>query len=150
MPDQYRPYPVRLAATEDDRAAAFRVREIVFQQGQGVPVEIERDAADADALHFLATDPATGAVVGTARAVDKGEGAAKIGRVATLAEWRGRGVGAALMLTVLDTLRRRGFTRAFLDAQTPVLGFYERLGFVAEGDEFHEAGISHRRMTTRL
>lgn len=35
----------------------------------------------------------------------------------------------------------------FLNAQRHALGFYERAGFVSEGNEFIEAGIPHYRMT---
>ncbi|HET6223397.1 MAG TPA: GNAT family N-acetyltransferase, partial [Dongiaceae bacterium] len=35
-------------------------------------------------------------------------------------------------------------------AQVNALGFYERAGFVAEGEEFDEAGIRHRLMRTKL
>lgn len=142
------PCTVRLITSEADRAAVYRIRELVFQQEQAVPLEIERDAYDETAMHFLAEIGAE--AVGTARAVDKGDGNVKVGRVATLPEWRGHGVGAAIMQGVLETLRERGFRLVILDAQTPVLGFYERLGFVAEGLEFYEAAIPHRRMTIAL
>ena len=52
-----------------------------------------------------------------------------------------------------DALARaaaRGFTVAILDAQVPVISFYERLGFAAEGPVFDDAGIPHRRMTRPL
>ena len=37
-----------------------------------------------------------------------------------------------------------------LHAQTHALGFYEKHGFVAEGEEFMEAGIPHFVMTRHL
>ena len=46
---------------------------------------------------------------------------------------------------VLDDSRDR-FNSFVLDAQIQVIPFYERLGFVAEGDVFLDAGIEHRRM----
>ena len=39
---------------------------------------------------------------------------------------------------------------ALLIAQTSALRFYERLGFRAEGPEFDEVGIPHRRMRRRI
>ena len=39
---------------------------------------------------------------------------------------------------------------AVADAQVRAIGFYERLGFRAEGGEFLDAGIPHRRMRLRL
>jgi predicted GNAT family N-acyltransferase len=94
--------------------------------------------------------PATGEAIGTARIVDKGNGVAKIGRVAILKEWRGRGIGDALMRAALEIARAAGHTSAILDAQTYVIPFYEKLGFIAEGPEFDDAGIPHRRMRRHL
>ena len=75
----------------------------------------------------------------------------KIGRVAVLADRRGTGVGAALMRAALQVLARQpGITTARLGAQTHALGFYERLGFVAEGPEYDDAGIPHRDMSRAL
>jgi ElaA protein len=128
----------------------MRIRFEVFVDEQKVPAELEPDEYDADALHLLATDPATGESVGTARVVEKPGGVAKIGRVAVRLPYRGRGVGDALMAAALEAARGRGLTLAMLDAQVPVIAFYERLGFTAEGPVFDDAGIPHRRMTRPL
>ena len=70
-------------------------------------------------------------------------GVIKIGRVAVLPAYRKSGVGAAVMRAVEAANPRATFV---LDAQIHALPFYERLGYVAEGDQFQEAGIPHRRM----
>ncbi len=113
-----------------------------------MPPELEPDEYDADALHLLAVT-SSGEAVGTARIVDK-HGVAKIGRVAVLKEWRSAGVGKTLMLDVIERAKQAGFTSAMLDAQMTVIPFYEKLGFVAEGPVFDDAGIDHRRMTRPL
>jgi predicted GNAT family N-acyltransferase len=56
-------------------------------------------------------------------------------------------VGAALLELAVKKASHLGFPRVFLNAQTHALGFYERAGFVTEGEEFQEAGITHHRMT---
>ena len=140
----------RVCETDADRHAAMRIRFAVFVDEQRVSAELEPDEYDAVALHLLALDPRTGEAVGTARVVDKGDGVAKIGRVAVLAPYRGIGAGRALMEFALERARRAGLTLAVLDAQVPVIPFYERLGFVAEGPVFDDAGIPHRRMTRPL
>ena len=63
---------------------------------------------------------------------------------------RGLGVGVALVRGIEDAARARGLTAVDLDAQTHALGFYERLGYVAYGPEFFDAGIAHRAMRRRL
>jgi predicted GNAT family N-acyltransferase len=141
---------VRRAANDADRADAMRIRLAVFVGEQDVPPELEPDEYDAVAIHLVALAPGADTVVGTARVIDKGGGIAKIGRVAVLASHRGLGVGAALMRAALVAAQEQGATIAALDAQVAVIPFYERLGFVAEGPVFDDAGIPHRHMRRTL
>ncbi len=142
-------YRIVTVTSDAQRAVAMMIRFAVFVDEQKVPPELEPDEFDDDAQHLLVLD-ADGAAVATARIVDKGEGKGKIGRVAVLADARGKGIGALLMHHVVAEMRRRHFTLAFLDAQLYVIPFYERLGFTAEGPIFDDAGIDHRRMTLAL
>ncbi len=132
----------------DDLDACLAIRFTVFVEEQSVPIEEERDHHDQSAIHILATFQGT--PVGTARIVvveDKG----KIGRVAVLASHRGTGLGAKLIYACLNELRDQpNVTTAKLGSQTHALGFYEKLGFVAHGPEFDDAGIPHRMMSLRL
>ncbi|MDX1933883.1 MAG: GNAT family N-acetyltransferase [Capsulimonadales bacterium] len=139
---------IRLCETDADRAKAMAIRFAVFVDEQNVPAELEPDEYDAEAIHLLLEDGDT--AFGTARITDRGNGIAKIGRVAILKPFRGKGFGAILMRHILEIARERRFTVAALDAQTYALPFYEKLGFVAEGPEFDDAGIPHRRMTRPL
>ena len=144
------PVTVRLCAAESDRAAALQIRFAVFVEEQKVPADEEIDDYDSDALHLVAVADEDKAIIGTLRIVDKGEGIAKIGRVAVLSAYRGRGVGHTLMRQALSEARKTGATFVLLDAQVFVIPFYARLGFVAEGPVFDDAGIPHRRMTLAL
>ena len=151
-PDSKPVYPpgtilIRAGGRKADIAKSLLVREAVFVREQNVPAELEHDEHDAEALHLLALDTDTGEPVGTARVLDKGNGVAKIGRVAVLPAYRGRGIGRLLMEAAHKTTGELRFTMLVLDAQVAVISFYERLGYVAEGDVFDDAGIPHRRMT---
>nr|WP_205625510.1 GNAT family N-acetyltransferase [Actinomadura atramentaria] len=135
------------AVSAADRDAAFAVRFRVFVDEQGVPAEIELDAADADAAHFLAR--AGGRAVGTVRVLRR-DGAAVLGRLAVLPEARGTGLGAALVRAVEEHARAAGLASVELHAQVPARGFYERLGYAAFGEQDVEAGIPHVWMRRRL
>jgi ElaA protein len=50
----------------------------------------------------------------------------------------------------VEELRGLGLRRAKLGSQVHAVPFYERLGFVAEGPVYDDAGIPHRDMTMRL
>ena len=147
-------YEVRVAEDPADREACFAVRKEVFVGEQGVPEDIEYDAYDAVAVHVLAVRE-DGVPLGTGRllfgdaAAGKTGGDASVGslgRLAVTQEARGLGVGAALVRAVEEAARARGLTAVDLHAQTHALGFYERLGYVAYGPEFPDAGIPHRAM----
>ena len=134
-------------ARTDDLHACLALRRMVFIEEQAVPEELERDAHDATALHYLATFD--GRPVGTARILLKGD-TGKIGRVCVLRELRGRGVGAALIKAAVEALRGLGLRQAMLGSQVHAIPFYERLGFAAEGPVYDDAGIPHRDMVLTL
>ncbi|MFG2993002.1 GNAT family N-acetyltransferase [Streptomyces sp. NPDC048257] len=151
-------YEVRVAQGETDRAACFAVRHEVFVVEQSVPESIEYDAYDADAVHVLAVAQ-DGTALGTGRllfgdaALAKTGGApgvGSLGRLAVAESARGLGVGVALVRAIEAEAERRGLAAVDLGAQTHALGFYERLGYVAYGPEFQDAGIPHRAMRRPL
>ena len=127
------------------RAGAEPVRYAVFVEEQKVPPEIELDDFDPVSLHALAFDRA-GRLLGTGRLLPDGH----VGRMAVLRLARGTGVGSALLAALLQAARARGDREVALSAQTHAIPFYERFGFVAEGEEYDDAGIPHRRMRRAL
>ncbi len=132
---------LRAARGSVELEACFAIRLAVFVGEQGVPAEEEMDELDDAALHFLALW--NGEPAGTARAVEKAPGLQKIGRVAVKAAFRKFGIGRMLMQRIEAEHPGSAFV---LDAQTHAAGFYQRLGYVAEGPEFLDAGIPHRLM----
>ena len=129
---------------EDAKAEAGPIRFAVFVDEQRVPAEIELDEHDAACLHVIAR--AGREAVGTGRLLPDGH----IGRMAVLKAWRGRGVGAAMLETLIEAAARRGDKEIVLSAQIHALGFYRRHGFVSEGPEYLDAGIPHQDMRKRL
>lgn len=121
------------------------VRGPVFVQEQNVPPELEQDACDPDCRHVLALDD-DGLPVGTGRLTPQ----RTIGRMAVLKNWRGRGVGDALLRELLAWAAELGWPDVSLHAQLGALGFYEKHGFAAYGPEYDEAGIRHRSMRLEL
>ena len=122
---------IRIADWQQERETLPAIRVAVFVEEQGVPLELEEDEHDARALHLLATLPEAGAV-GTARLLDNGH----IGRMAVRAPWRSRGIGSALLQALIEHAHDRGADELFLNAQCSAESFYQRFGFLAEGDVF--------------
>jgi predicted GNAT family N-acyltransferase len=136
---------VRIMSWPDARAEASRIRETVFVAEQGVPREIELDEWDERCEHAIAYDAARGAI-GTGRLLPDGH----VGRMAVLPEWRGQGVGGAILEALIERARARGMRHVALNAQTHAAPFYARFGFAAVGAEFIEAGIAHVEMAREL
>ncbi|WP_053269445.1 GNAT family N-acetyltransferase [Pseudomonas chlororaphis] len=128
---------VRVADWQKDNAEIRRIREAVFIVEQSVPPELEWDADDDSAAHFLALEGDF--PIGTARLLPDGQ----VGRVSVLKDWRGLKVGDALMQAVIGEAEKRGLKQLMLSAQVQATAFYERLGFSIVSEEFLEAGIPH-------
>ena len=140
--------PTAAVAGPEDRAEIAALRTRVFVGEQGVPPEIEQDAADEDAVHVFSRD-GSGALVATGRLLVRGSSAV-IGRMAADAPVRGRGHGAAVLEELHRQAVQRGVTMVELHAQVAARRFYERAGYLAVGEEYEEAGIRHITMRRRL
>ena len=70
--------------------------------------------------------------------------------MAVLEQWRGKGVGGAILERLIGLARERGDKEIELFAQTHALEFYRRYGFVEYGDVFEEAGIPHQAMRRKF
>jgi predicted GNAT family N-acyltransferase len=121
----------------------FKLRREVFIAEQKVPPDEEFDTYDLTAHHVVAL--AAGEVCGTLRVLHTQEHV-KIGRVAVAMAWRGQGIASRMMDYAMTEHRGARSNRFYLTAQSDKVGLYERLGFVAYGDEFLDAGIPHLAM----
>lgn len=138
-------FRIELASWESDQPALRAVREQVFIVEQKVPEDEEFDDLDPRSVHALAFD-AEGRPIATGRLTPEH----KIGRMAVLAEWRGKGVGDAILRVLLEQARAMGYPELSLHSQVHAIPFYAKQGFVAEGAEFDECGIAHRVMRLSL
>lgn len=138
-------YYIEPAVWAVDFAPLKQVRTAVFIEEQQVPEREEWDEDDAHADHALARTPA-GAAIGTGRLTSDG----RIGRMAVLREWRGQGVGEALLRHLIERASARGMRRLKLHSQVHAVPFYARAGFRAVGPEFIECGIPHQTMVLEL
>ena len=134
---------VSIADWQKNNADIRRVRDAVFVAEQSVPPELEWDAEDSGAVHFLAYEGDF--AIGTVRLLPDGE----IGRLSVLKDWRGMTVGEALLKAVINEAERRGLHEQRLSAQVQAVEFYQRFGFTVVSDEFLEAGLPHVDMIRR-
>jgi N-acetylglutamate synthase-like GNAT family acetyltransferase len=65
-------------------------------------------------------------------------------------DYQGKGIGAQIILFAEQTARLNGFSILSMNARNPVIGFYEKSGYVITGNEFFEVGIAHHKMKKQL
>ena len=56
------------------------------------------------------------------------------------------GIGAELVAAAEQLAREQGYAQMTLHARATAVGFYEKLGYITEGEPFFEVGIPHSAM----
>ncbi|MFC4210144.1 GNAT family N-acetyltransferase [Pedobacter lithocola] len=129
----------------EDLDKVFAIRKVVFVDEQNCPPELEWEHED-ESTHFLATQ--NGKPCGACR-WRKTENGYKLERFAVLKEFRGQGVGRALIAEALSDLPPDAHY-VYLNSQLNAMSLYAKFGFVAEGEQFEEAGIQHFKMVKKI
>ncbi|MEA9415442.1 GNAT family N-acetyltransferase [Flavobacterium sp. PL02] len=125
---------------QDQIDLAFFIRRQVFVEEQHVSVERE-SMDDNESVHYLATYNELPAGAARYRKTKKGT---KIERIAVLKNYRGKGIGEALLLKILDDVKLE--EKIYLHAQVVAKQFYIKNGFKETDNYFVDAGIDHLEM----
>jgi RimJ/RimL family protein N-acetyltransferase len=131
------PFSVR-PAREEDRVPLAIVFAAVAEERDGIasepPIDIEARAASWN-LEGTFAAVAGDEIVGSLHLDTSRFGFAEIG-MAVAREWRGRGVGTALVAAGLDWAREQGMHKVILSVfphNTAGIALYRKFGFVEEG-----------------
>ncbi|MGH8962643.1 MAG: GNAT family N-acetyltransferase [Jatrophihabitantaceae bacterium] len=119
------------------RILALRSEVFVLEQDC---VYLDQDGRDLEPGARQLWIEQNGAVLATLRVLTDADGCMRIGRVATTKTARGGGLAAQLMKRAIELA---GPVELVLDAQSYLLGWYARFGFVRDGDDYVEDGIPH-------
>ncbi len=139
------PFTVSLVCWHDGEPLLKPIREAVFIREQGVPEASEWDGLDESCRHALALS-LQGDAIGCGRMLPDGH----IGHIAVLPQWRKQKIGTAIMEALLDYARAHDYRQASVDAQPHSAPFYQRFGFVGQGEAFMIAGLPHIKMFLKL
>lgn len=123
----------------------FAIRKEVFVDEQNCPPELEWEYEEVS-THFLAKVDLEPAGAARWRKTEKGY---KLERFAVLKNFRGFGIGQALVKTVLADLPADA-NYVYLHAQIQAVSLYEKFNFKKSGAEFEEAGIRHYKMVLEM
>jgi predicted GNAT family N-acyltransferase len=138
---------VEIAKWIDDHTQLKNIREKVFIQEQKVTPELEWDGMDENAMHFLVFKDEE--AIGCARAVVI-KNYMQLGRMAVLKEYRGQGIGSALLEKAIVTAKLNQISSIHISAQFYAIDFYLKFGFEVMSDIYLDAEIPHRDMTLKL
>jgi predicted GNAT family N-acyltransferase len=128
----------------DDHTQLKNIREKVFIQEQKVTPELEWDGMDENAMHFLVFNDK--AAIGCARAIVIKDHM-QLGRMAVLKEYRGQGIGSALLEKAMTIAKLNQLSAIYISAQCHAIDFYKKFGFEVKSDIYLDAEIPHRDMT---
>jgi predicted GNAT family N-acyltransferase len=135
---------IELMPWQQARTSAMPIRFAVFVEEQGVPAALEMDDMDARCVHAIVFEGSR--PVATGRLLPDGH----IGRMAVLKEFRGKGMGGALLQDLMAAAKSRGDGEVALSAQVHAVPFYRAHGFEPVGEVYEEAGIPHQAMRRAL
>jgi RimJ/RimL family protein N-acetyltransferase len=132
-------FVVRPARADDGRAMAA-LMAAVAQERDGIatepPVDIEERAAGfARSAAESVVAIADGRIVGTLNVIVSRHGFGELGMLVER-DWRGRGVGSALLQAAIGWARGRGLHKLCLEVfphNTAAIGLYRKFGFAEEG-----------------
>ena len=74
----------------------------------------------------------------------------QLGRMAVLKEYRGQGIGSALLEKAIVTAKLNQISSIHISAQFYAIDFYLKFGFEVMSDIYLDAEIPHRDMTLKL
>ncbi|EHJ08470.1 GNAT family N-acetyltransferase [Staphylococcus simiae] len=126
----------------------FKIREEVFVNEQGVPLEHEIDNYEDSSTHLIGYENDIPFATLRLRPID--EQTAKIERVAVLKQYRGQGQGQALMIAIEKIAQQLNYKTLILNAQIQAQDFYKSLNYETHGKVFLEEGIEHIKMSKKV
>ena len=132
---------IKFVNNKEELDNCLSIRRKVFIEEQKISEEIEMDDDHTNAISICAI--MNEMHIGTARYRETSSGI-KLERFAVLHDYRGQGVGKALVKFMVDKLD--GKKMIYLHAQETVVDFYLTLGFEKVNTRFYEAGIPHWKM----
>lgn len=115
----------------------IRIRVDVFIKEQGCPPGWEPDVQDKEAIHYIAL--IDNKIVSTARVL-KTDNNFKIERMATIKEFRKKGIGKGLVDYIIKDLKPN---KIWMQSQLQAKEFYEKCGFKVISKPYDHYGKEH-------
>lgn len=124
----------------------LRIHELL--QPIGVPVSYINEEKEKNDFLLAAFEGEE--MVGCCVLTPKGNTTVQLRQMAVRNDFRGQGIGAAIIAFAESFSRRHGYKVLMMHARDPVIGFYEKCGYSIFGAAFTEVGIGHHKMQKHL
>lgn len=123
------------------------IRNRVFQDEQGFEDEFDEIDENNRAKHMVIYK--NGEPIATCRFF-KINDEYKIGRIAVVKEYRGQGIGKMIVRCAEEKVYELGGRELCLSSQVRAQGFYEKIGYVTEGEIYMDQMCPHIKMRKKL
>ena len=133
----------KLYSWNDAKKILMPIRRSVFIIEQLVPEALEWDDWDNKAKHIVLIF--NNIPIGCARLIFVDE-IVRLERMAIIKSKRNQGFGSKLVYEIIRIAKNKNIKKVIISAQIQALSFYQKIGFIAEGKIFKEAGIKHKKM----
>jgi predicted GNAT family N-acyltransferase len=137
-----------IAYNDELKAKSVEVKQKVFIEEQGFPIDTLFDDKEKWAVHFVVMDDDL--PVAAARMLVNENDSVEISRVSVIKEYRGQGAGKLLMNRIAEYSKKNGTKKIKLTSQEATKSFYEKLGYQKTGQINCKENITHYFMTLEL
>ena len=132
----------------DEYKDTIKLRNEILRKPLGLAFaedELEKEKAN---MHMAAYEDER--MLGCCMLVEEGPQTVRLRQMAVVNDVQGKGIGRALMTFAENLARDRGYRKITMHARKNALGFYEKLGYKKNGEEFVEITIPHYVMEKEL
>ena len=143
-------YQIIIPASEEQLNSYYKLRFEVLRKPWGQPENTVRDEWEDQSLHVLMIDD-TGNAIATGRLQYNSDKEGQIRSMAVAEKFRGAGLGTQVLKYLEQKAKEKYFSKIVLDARDNAVTFYEKNGYVIEGDSYTLFDvIPHFRMVKSL
>lgn len=105
---------------------------------------------EANYLHIACIEQLDDTLVGGLMLAPVDGDAIRLMQVAVDTRYQGEGIGKELVHCAEQRAKEAGFRKIVMHAMLSVVSFYEKMGYVQEGDIFEENGITFAKMVKMI
>lgn len=125
-----------------------RLRDEILRKPLGLTFSKEELEKEKNNLLIVAYEDER--MLGCCMLLEEGIQTVRLRQMAVMNDLQGKGIGKALMQFAENIARDRGYKKITMHARKDASGFYEKMGYRRQGDEFKEITIPHYVMEKEL